>query len=222
MVGQNRKYKITALVIVCFRPVKKETSFSSGRFYKKEEGSRYYWLFMDFLLIVSKMAAMSPSVISLPSLCVRQRERFLRVSFSRVCEFITGFFHFPAWDLLLPPAQTPDRRDQYLLSFTVSSERHRARQSGVNEIAQVLKRQQVILNLGPFDRKSDALPQVVLNPGPFDQKPCALPHDHRAPQMLADTVVDLSLKTSCTSFIDAIWNMPVMHITMKSAIRFSN
>ena len=36
-------------------------------------------------------------------------------------------------------------------------------------------------------------------------------------QML--TVVDL--KTNC-SFIDAIWNMPVMHITIKSVIPFAN
>ena len=40
------------------------------------------------------------------------------------------------WDILLPLAQTPDRRDQRL--FTVSSKRHR--QSGVNEIGQAPKR----------------------------------------------------------------------------------
>ena len=40
---------------------------------------------------------------------------FLRVSFSRVSEPITGFIHFPAWDILLPLAETPDRRDQRLL-----------------------------------------------------------------------------------------------------------
>ena len=38
-----------------------------------------------------------------------------RVSFSTVSESMTGFLHFPAWNLLLPLTWTPDRRDQRLL-----------------------------------------------------------------------------------------------------------
>ena len=50
-----------------------------------------------------------------------------------------------------------------IVSLDISSERHG--QIGVNETAQISKRQ-----------------QVVSNPGHFDRKPDALPHEHRAMQ----------------------------------------
>ena len=36
-------------------------------------------------------------------------------SVSTVSESMTGFLHFPVWNLLLPLTWTPDRRDQRLL-----------------------------------------------------------------------------------------------------------
>ena len=56
----------------------------------------------------------------------------------------------PVWDILLPLAQVPDRRDRRL--FSVSSDRHW--QSGVKEIAKVYKRRKWDSKLRPIDCQS--------------------------------------------------------------------
>ena len=77
----------------------------------------------------------------------------------RCTESTTVFFHFPLGFFTFTGIDT---RENGRTAFSVSSKRHR--QSGVNEIVQVSKWQ-----------------QVVLNPGSLNQKPDALLHNHHAP-----------------------------------------
>ena len=64
-------------------------------------------LMLDYILLLQLITAkLGNSLVSLE----------IKITSSmRRTESTIGFFHFPVWDLLLPLAYTPDRRDQQLL-----------------------------------------------------------------------------------------------------------